>query len=110
MSSEAMSWADLARLGVRCRPFMGALPPKGNGSPWTFKASLSATVELLYRELKLLEATDIGIELDIADSDLRLDGLPRANARPQRSEAIAVSFDSPHGPLRYVTNEYGRWE
>lgn len=105
-----MSWADLARLGVRCRPFMGVLPPLGNGSPWTFKASLSSTVKLLYRELRMLEATNIGIELDIADSDIRLDGLPRANARPQHSEAVAVSFDSPHGPLRYVTNEYGRWE
>jgi hypothetical protein len=105
-----VSWGDLARLGVRVRPFVGVLPPSGDGSPWAFKASLSSTVDLLYRELRALEASGIIIELDIADSDIRLDGLPRANARLQRSEAIAVSFDSPHGPLRYVTNEYGRWE
>lgn len=105
-----MSWTDLAHLGVTVRPFSTVPPPLGEGSRWTFKAPLSSTVDLLYTELRMVGARSIVLEMDIRPQDIRNDGLPRSNARPQSSEAVALSFDTEHGPLRWATNEYGRWE
>lgn len=45
------------------------------------------------------------VELDLTETDLRVDGLPRANAR-MGSDAVRISFQSKHGPLRYETGEF----
>lgn len=103
-----MSWTDLASLGVTVRPLAEPKPPPGDRySP--FRASLTSTVELLATELRALEAQRIVIELDLRERDIRLDGLPRADARPSHDGA-GLAFESKFGPLRYATAEYtGRW-
>jgi hypothetical protein len=74
-----------------------------------FEAPYSATLELLERELKHLGARLVVIQLHLSEGDIRLDGLPRANARPT-SPGVIVSFESRHGPLRYFTDVFDRWQ
>lgn len=49
------------------------------------------------------------IQLDLTDSEIRLDGLPRATAKPA-SPMVIVSFESRHGPLRYMTDVFLDWK
>jgi len=71
-----------------------------------FKATWSATMELLERELRHLEATDpVVIEAGYKPHELRLDGAPRASAQPS-DPAIILSFGSRLGPLRYACDSY----
>ena len=99
-------FADLRDLDVTFRPFDGPAP-RGSGKPSPFDASWSSTVETLARELRALGATRIVVEIDgLEERDLRLDGLPRANARP--GDAVRISFESRWGPLRYETAEFTR--
>jgi hypothetical protein len=74
-----------------------------------FSASWSDTVSLLARELRLLRATRVVLELDMAEADFRLDGLPRAHAQA-RTPGVVLSMQTPHGPLRYAVDTYRSWE
>jgi hypothetical protein len=74
-----------------------------------FRASWGSTVTLLARELRMLKTSNVWIELDIAQSDFRIDGLPRASAR-QITPAVVVSMDTRHGALRYSVDTYDHWE
>jgi hypothetical protein len=99
-----VSWSELAALGVTVRPFDGSKPQAGDR--WSpFSATLSSTIEILSDELRHLDATNVVIELDVRERDIRLDGLPRADARPAH-DAVAISFQSKFGPLRYATAEF----
>jgi hypothetical protein len=103
-----VSFTDLAYLGVTVRPL--ATESVALGEQWSrFRAPFTSTVELLARELRLLEARQIVLQLDFREADLRLDGLPRANAR-MGHPGVILSFDSKYGPLRYVTGEYDDWQ
>ncbi len=103
-----MSWYEISQLGAQIRPLTDPRPPVAwNRSK--FAAPFTATVRLLARELRHLDAKRIVLELDYRDADLRLDGYPRANAR-LGSPAVTLSFESKHGPLRYSTGEYDDWQ
>lgn len=98
-----MSWSDLTRLGISLRPFDN--PPRSGGQGSPFDAPLSSTLEVLARELKALNAKQIILQVGYREQDLRLDGMPRANAG-MTHDAVALSFESKWGPLRYETNEF----
>lgn len=101
-------WDDLAKLGLQVRPFDGPVP--ADGGQWSkFGSPLRKTLMLLRRELEMLNAKHVVVELDVSDRDIRLDGYPRANAK-LASPAVRVTFDSKHGPLRYETSEYRDWQ
>lgn len=106
-----MSWTDLARLGITLRPYED--PPRSGGIHSPFDAPLSSTLNVLRRELEQLDAEHIVLQVGYREQDLRIDGFPRANAT-LRHDAVALSFESKWGPLRYETNEftkrYGRGE
>jgi hypothetical protein len=102
-----VSWNDLAYMGLTVKPFGGTKPPPGHRFS-QFSAGLTATLGLLSREMSSLSAARIVVELDVQDSDIRLDGYPRANARIG-NPAVAVSFESRYGPLRYATCEFTDW-
>lgn len=91
-------------MGVVFRPFEGQAP-HGYGTPSRFDAAWGDTVDLLARELRQLDAKNVVVELALTEGDLRIDGLPRANARLS-SDAVRVSFESKWGPLRYETAEF----
>ncbi len=97
---------ELRDLGVTFRPFDGPSPPQGGRSS-PFTALWSETVALLARELRHLDAKQVVVELGLDERDLRVDGLPRANAR-MSTDAVRISFESKWGPLRYETGEFTR--
>lgn len=73
--------------------------------PTRFKAKWGATLELLDREVGALQGRDVVLEIDVQESDLKLDGTLRANARPS-SPAVALAFESKHGPLFYRCDRF----
>lgn len=98
-------YEELRKLGVTFRPFDGP-PPREGGLSSPFSARWGSTVAILARELAALGASRIVVEIDgLEERDLRVDGLPRANARPR--DAVRITFESRHGPLRYETAEFG---
>lgn len=72
-----------------------------------FTVTWSGCLELLERELGFLDATDLVIECDVREQDLRLDGMIRSNARAA-SPAVRVAFESNVGPLTYATDAFCR--
>lgn len=77
--------------------------------PSPFDTPLPQTIEQLFRELRHLGAARVVMELAITEADLRLDGLPRANARATHP-GVVLSFDSAHGPLRYHVDAFATWQ
>jgi len=74
-----------------------------------FKASYDVTLDLLFREAELLGAKHLVLQVDLKPRDIRVDGLPRADARYGAHPGVVVSFDSQHGPLRYATDAFDDW-
>ncbi len=88
----------------------------GRRTPWAerrttyqFKAGWSSTQELLERELRLLDARTVVLQLDLPERKIRRDGLPYAHARPGHPGVI-LSFESRHGPLSFANDTYHDWE
>lgn len=73
-----------------------------------FKASWQSTLDLLGREVEMLDAGLVVIQVDADASDVRRDGVLRAHAKVG-FPGVKVSFDSRHGPLTYATDAYDRW-
>lgn len=97
-------FTELRDLGVSFRPPDGPMPP-ALGQRSRFDSTWAATVRLLATELRNLDAKRIVCEIDgLGEGDLRIDGLPRANARFR--DAVRLSFDSKYGPLRYETGTF----
>lgn len=93
-------------MNVTFRPidvWPGELRRARSNSP--FKAGYQDTLQLLDRELVHLRAKNIVIQLALTETEIRLDGLPRADARPVHP-GVVLAFDSIHGPLKYATDVY----
>lgn len=73
-----------------------------------FAASWSSTTEILGRELRQLGARRLVVEVDCPESQIRVDGQPRADAR-FRTPGVILSFESRHGPLRYACDAFDRY-
>ena len=69
----------------------------------------SGTMELLERELRMLDAENILLQMAVGRGDIRLDGWIRANARPDHPGVI-LTFDSKHGPLSYPCDTFTDWQ
>jgi hypothetical protein len=85
-------------------------PSDRRRSRWTFKASWNDTLNLLDRELDNLGAREFVIEADFKESDIRLDGVPRANARQPQFPGVRIYFESMHGPLVYQADNCAFWQ
>ena len=75
-----------------------------------FTASWRSTIELLKRELKHLKAKNVVIRVALRESDIRLDGLPRADARRPSHPGVILSFDSERGALSFMCDYFLRHE
>lgn len=97
---------------ITFRP-LGAWPgketPQRERKNGRFEATYSETLILLDRELKFLSAKQVVIQLALRECDIRLDGMPRVNSRPEHSGVI-LSFESKHGPLSYPCDTFVLWE
>lgn len=75
-----------------------------------FRAKWTQTIKELERELGQLGALDpIVVEAGFKEAEIRVDGLPRAGARPA-DPAIVLSFESKFGPLRYGCDAFTWYE
>lgn len=101
-------YTELRNLGVTFRPPNTPLPPD-DGIATPFSAKWGDTVMLLGTELRNLNAERIVVELEIEPRHLRVDGLPRSDAR-LNADAVRLAFHSDYGPLMYETGRFtGRW-
>lgn len=75
-----------------------------------FKATWPDTLRLLQYELGYLEAETVVLQADFRESDLRVDGTIRANARQPHHPGVRVAFGSCHGPLTYATDSCAFWQ
>ena len=74
-----------------------------------FRASWSDTLELLRRELRMLGAKGVVLQVAMAERDFRIDGYPRANAKAEHP-GVVLSFDSKYGALSYPCDSYWDWQ
>lgn len=84
-------------------------PPDQRRSRYSFKAGYPDTIRRLGHELAALDVDEAVIEAGFREQDLRLDGLPRTNARQPTHPGIRVAFTGRHGPLIYATDAYDVW-
>lgn len=80
-----------------------------NRTPSPFSADLTATLDLLQRELRALGARDVRLQIAVPASQFRLDGYPRATAKPDHP-GIILTLQSKHGPLSYPCDTFTRWQ
>lgn len=73
------------------------------------RISYDQTLRELEYEIEQLDGEDVVIGVGLSESDIRLDGAPRANARPMRHHGVEVSFDSRYGRLTYATDVFDDW-
>ena len=71
--------------------------------PW------SDTLLLLDRELGFLNASNVVLQIQVTERDIRLDGQLRADARPS-DPAVRLLFDSKHGRLTYQCDRFATWQ
>lgn len=94
---------------VRYRPLPNGWidPVTVNRKPTPFKASWDSTVDLLRREVDMLGASEVVVQLDVPDDMTmwRIDGGLRA-AYVTNGPGVVVSLDSRHGPLRYACDRF----
>lgn len=89
-------------------------PTRTRRGDYTFRAPWSDTLKLLERELRHVGAHEVVIAAGFRDRDLRLDGMPRSDARTPSHPGVVLSFvafrleGSPR--LEYGTDVCKRWE
>ena len=74
-----------------------------------FSAGYSDTLDKLEKELGLLRASDVVIQIETTLDQIRNDGWPRSDARVT-GPRVAVSFTSKHGPLAYYCDDCLMWQ
>ena len=75
----------------------------------TFSAGWGSTIELLEKELTHLAARQAVLQIAVSESDLRIDGKPRASARASHPGVI-LAFESKFGPLKYAVDTFWSWQ
>ena len=95
---------------VTFRPLPDWPHPKGARRWPRFKASWTDTMRQLEHEIIQLHGRNVIFGVGLRESDIRLDGQPRANARAFGHPGVEISFDSKFGRLTYATDEYDDWQ
>lgn len=89
----------------------GQLTPDRQRRDTPFYARIDETWRLLEKEVEQVRAFGGGelvVQLALDESQIRLDGRPRAGAQPTHPGVI-VSFESRYGPLQYATDVFTHW-
>lgn len=86
-------------------------PPTPSRRWKPYRSSWLQTQRDLRRELGHLNATGVIVAAGWREKDMRLDGLPRANAPDPQHPGVEVSFDTrQHGRLVYPCDSCHHWE
>lgn len=104
-------------MDVRFRPYAtwGHGATRKRKGRFSFRAGWADTLDLLDRELHHLRARDVVIGAALRETDIRLDGWPRANAAAPWHPGVEISFEMQlraGEPTRlvYATDEYEFWQ
>lgn len=100
-------WEDLYNV-LTVRPLSSPMAGGDLRSP--FSAKWSDTVNLLAREIRHLRPRSAILEAGFLDYQLRLDGFPKATARPWSEAVILTLVGTPHGDLRYPRPTFATWQ
>lgn len=99
----------MARFEIR--PLAGWDKPRtGYPRRATFRAGWEETLDLLKAEVIVLDGDVIACQIDIAEAQVRRDGMLRSTARVSGFQGVKVSFDSRYGPLTYATDTFDFWK
>lgn len=91
------------------RPISDRTPFTGRHRDSPFRSTWSDTEQLLIREAGAINGRNLVVEVDVAESQIRLDG--RLYARAQAATpAVRVAMESKHGPLTYATDRFWTWQ
>jgi hypothetical protein len=75
-----------------------------------FATAWKNTLEDLDRELRMLDATNVTLGLDLTPGQIRNDGQPRADAKPF-SPRVVIAFETKaHGTLTYRCDRFNTWQ
>lgn len=100
-------------MDVRFRPYtwVGERTPPSKKRRAPYSTSWSGTLQKLEGELRKLRASEIIIEAGFSEDDIRLDGWPRANAKPPPYPGVKVSFNQPGiGRVEYPCDSCQHWQ
>ena len=100
-------------MDVRFRPYswVGERTPPDKKRRAPYSTSWTRTLEKLEDELRKLRASEIIIEAGFSEDDIRLDGWPRANAKPPPYPGVKVSFNQPGvGRVEYPCDSCQHWQ
>lgn len=86
----------------------GQDPTKTRRPRSTFKADWNDTMALLDRELGLLKASAVVLQLDVTEDQIRLDGVLRANTTPG-FPGVRLIADTRMGTLSWQTDSCVFW-
>jgi hypothetical protein len=76
----------------------------------TFRAGWDDTVNLILDEIDRRDGSDVIIGAGLSPDDIRIDGLPRANARQPLHPGVEVSFNTRQGRLVFATDVCEYWQ
>lgn len=81
----------------------------------TFRASYQDTLVLLENEIwhvcpAEVDAANVVLGIGLREQDIRMDGLPRADARQPAHPGVELNFDSRWGRLTYATDVHETWQ
>lgn len=98
------------RVPLQVRPLSHyPVPETATRKASPFKASIGSTMQLLNKELRLLGATQVIIEADFLEGQIRLDGWPKVDARPRTPRVVLSFVHRTAGALRYPCDTYRTW-
>jgi hypothetical protein len=102
------AYSDLAGV-VTFRPLERPIRQAGARSP--FSASWTSTVALLAREIRMLRPREAIMQIDVRETDLRQDGMPRADRNARTPGVVLSLVKTRHGDdLRYEVGTFDRWQ
>lgn len=81
--------------------------PDGGYQSSQFNSTLSSTIELLKKELRLINASDELVQLSCEAGQIRRDGWPRSDCRA--SPPVAVTFSLKDRSVTMPCNTYSNW-
>lgn len=84
--------------------------PTANRRRALFKTSYPRTLYLLEREIEALGGKDVTMGVGLSETDIRLDGQPRANARAMGHPGVEITFHTPAGARSFSSDEFDDWQ
>lgn len=107
---------SFAEIGVQFEPLRQwpdgheRTPVEKRGSS-RFRAPYSSTLELLEKELRMLGAENVVVQMDIHPGAIRNDGLPYSNAKmPEEESGVVLSFEVGGEQYMYPCDSYADWK